>query len=511
MILHFGKIASAAVLLSFVIATTSLAQNAKVDSLKAQLPGETGTPRIAILSELIDELETLDARACVQYSQEGLQLSEAANEKEYAAKFSVAIGYSLCEMGEYPEALRFATRGLEMFTQLNDRRGMADAYSTLGITYVYTAQYSKALENHLEALRLREDLGLKSLAMRTMNNIGTAYHKIGQYERAIEYYAKVLEYRREMKDTLRIIRVLNNIGYAETKMNRYDAALKLHTEALRLSEVSRSTSGYAYTLYNLGIVYTGKKEYQKAHTYLNRSHALYTQLSQKYGVLESLNALGAVCFALGDEAGGIRRMQEAASLARQVHALEPLLDSYEMLSNFYERNGNRSLALHYFKEYESVKDTIFSSVEANRIAELSIRFEAMKREREIESLRNENRISELGIEKQRSQMNFLMLGAGVLIALIAGLFQIMRVVRRRRAEVERKNVEYESLNQALQEKVGEIKTLGNLLPICAQCKKIRNDKGYWEQLEGYLTIHSQATISHGMCPECAQRLLHNEE
>jgi PAS domain S-box-containing protein len=48
----------------------------------------------------------------------------------------------------------------------------------------------------------------------------------------------------------------------------------------------------------------------------------------------------------------------------------------------------------------------------------------------------------------------------------------------------------------------EIKTLSGLLPLCSYCKKIRNDKGYWEKLEAYLGKHSQAEFSHSVCPEC---------
>lgn len=51
----------------------------------------------------------------------------------------------------------------------------------------------------------------------------------------------------------------------------------------------------------------------------------------------------------------------------------------------------------------------------------------------------------------------------------------------------------------------EISTLQGILPICASCKKIRNDDGYWDQIETYISHHSQAEFSHGMCPDCVQK------
>jgi len=51
-----------------------------------------------------------------------------------------------------------------------------------------------------------------------------------------------------------------------------------------------------------------------------------------------------------------------------------------------------------------------------------------------------------------------------------------------------------------------IQTLSGLIPICSHCKKIRNDGGYYEQLEKYIMDHSDAVFSHGICPECAEKI-----
>jgi len=63
----------------------------------------------------------------------------------------------------------------------------------------------------------------------------------------------------------------------------------------------------------------------------------------------------------------------------------------------------------------------------------------------------------------------------------------------------------------LQKALAEVKKLSGLLPICASCKKIRDDKGYWNQIEGYIQTHSDATFSHGMCPECSDKLYGKED
>jgi len=85
---------------------------------------------------------------------------------------------------------------------------------------------------------------------------------------------------------------------------------------------------------------------------------------------------------------------------------------------------------------------------------------------------------------------------------------INAIVERLGKVIERKQAE-EALKQErdnLQDALAEVKRLSGLLPICANCKNIRDDKGYWNQIEAYIRDHSEADFSHSICPECAKNL-----
>jgi len=64
---------------------------------------------------------------------------------------------------------------------------------------------------------------------------------------------------------------------------------------------------------------------------------------------------------------------------------------------------------------------------------------------------------------------------------------------------------------SLTSEITKVKELTGLLSICASCKKIRDDKGYWNQLEEYIESHSEASFSHGMCPDCSDKLYGHED
>ena len=85
---------------------------------------------------------------------------------------------------------------------------------------------------------------------------------------------------------------------------------------------------------------------------------------------------------------------------------------------------------------------------------------------------------------------------------VAGIIGVARdITGRKTAEAER-----EKLIGELQVALANIKTLRGFLPICASCKKIRDDKGYWNQIESYLHEHADVEFSHGICPSCAEKL-----
>ena len=103
---------------------------------------------------------------------------------------------------------------------------------------------------------------------------------------------------------------------------------------------------------------------------------------------------------------------------------------------------------------------------------------------------------------------------GTLALILAAVFVWNRTLRRKVVEqtAELKNYQ-DNLEQMvatrtaeLEKALGEVKTLKGFIPICCNCKKVRNDAGYWAQIETYIQEHSEAEFTHSLCPECAHKL-----
>ena len=85
--------------------------------------------------------------------------------------------------------------------------------------------------------------------------------------------------------------------------------------------------------------------------------------------------------------------------------------------------------------------------------------------------------------------------------IIAGIEAVRDITERKKIEAER-----ERLVQELKETLAKVRVLSGMLPICAWCKKVRDDKGYWKKVETYIEEYSDASFTHGICPECLDRV-----
>ena len=115
-------------------------------------------------------------------------------------------------------------------------------------------------------------------------------------------------------------------------------------------------------------------------------------------------------------------------------------------------------------------------------------------------------VAELGLDRKKgAQMGLEISYAGTTHFINAERIQILDLLLATFEGVVRKNRELEKLNRRLSESLETIKTLKGLIPICAYCKKIRDDQGYWERVEFYIQKNSEAVFSHGICPDCLKR------
>ncbi len=182
------------------------------------------------------------------------------------------------------------------------------------------------------------------------------------------------------------------------------------------------------------------------------------------------------------------------------------LEALAELAELEQAGGSAGAALNHLRAYYALRDTIFDQGAAQRIAAMEARNEAERHQRENMRLVEAQRDQALVISRQRTVaipgLALLVLAA----VLVAVLVLFNREGREREALLTRANAELEASNGELRTALSEVRELKGLIPICARCKKVRDDRGFWEAVETYISSRSDALFSHGICATCGPEL-----
>ncbi len=416
-------------------------------------------------SELVDALNSI-AQACLHsdpykakaYALEAYDLAEDLGFISKQAKSNTVLGIFYLEAGNFDEALSQCRSAMEIYENLEDKHGIASVHSRLGNIFLVQGLIDKALEHYHTALKKKQecDVGRKELASFYLN-IGVCYATLDRLELATSFYEHAKSVWEESSDHSNLVCLYNNIGTVFGKKNELDNAREYFLKALDLSEELGERKQKAGTLGNLGSLHEDLCEYQTALDYYVRSLELYEELGNRRGIAYACCCAGGACTHLGrlDEAEAFA--ERGLEITRSLKLKDYEILCLEKISNLYEVKGNLKEALMYSLELNTCLEEYLNEKSIEKIARLQVQFETEKKEKEAE------------------------------IYLL-------------------KNEELSRMNDQLRNALAHVKRLQGLLPICANCKKVRDDDGYWQQIEYYISDHSEARFSHGICPECSIKL-----
>lgn len=230
-----------------------------------------------------------------------------------------------------------------------------------------------------------------------------------------------------------------------------------------------------------GQTYYKMENYKEAKKYIQKAQELRLESGNILGTASNLKFLGYIAAVEKKYDVAMNYYDESIAAAQKSNYKNIESDVLLAKSKLYEEQNNFPVALDFYKKYIDLRDSIISGEIAKQVASTELKYEIEKKTQENDYLAQENKIQKLSIERSKIFRNFLFILISISV-LILGFFIFLYFKQK------------------------QIKTLKGLIPICASCKKIRNDEGYYEQIEHYISQHSDADFSHGICPDCMQKL-----
>ena len=338
------------------------------------------------------------------------------------------IATSFKELISYDSALSYYNMSIQLTDTVKDKYLQASNYNNVALVYKGINQPEKALSFYQRALTIFLNLKRYKQAAITLNNIGIINRNIGNYEKAIRYFEEAIQYNKESDDVYNLCMSYNSIGTAYKDILDYEMASSYLKEAVRLSEESGFIGLVAKSSANLGVVFEGIPEFDSALLYYNKSLSICKKLGIVRGeIINSIN-MGNVYMKIGQYKDAETLFLKALELSKTSNFNYYLVDIYNSIFETYSLSGNYKKSVDYFKLYDALRDSLDKIETTNQLNELQTIYETEQKELENQLLKDENKISQLTIQRQR-MVAILTIGIIIFLLLIAVILYLINRVR----------------------------------------------------------------------------------
>ena len=414
--------------------------------------------------------------------------AEALNYIAYAFR-----SHSLLDM-----ARQNVQASIRLYLQAADRWGEAQGYNTLGLIEADAGRFPDALEAHLKALALRERDGDKEGLSYSYNNLGNAYRNMGDYQKALEYHERGLALKIELGNRSSEAFSHHNIGLVYSAMRDHARALAAYERAIAIRAELNDRRGMAVSLNAIGRVEARTNPRAALETY-QRALALRRETGDTRGEMATELNIGEVSRQLGDLVNATAAYKRALALGDRIDA--PLMRSNALrgMADVEAARGDYRAAYQHIVQHQEAREKMFSDENVARLQRLSVAHETERQQRQIESLQQQGALRDAELARTRTVRTALAAIAVLVLVSLGLLYARYRLKHQSEAR-------FRAQAEALADALARVQTLRGLLPICAWCKNIRDDNGYWTQVEAYVSNHSQAEFTHSICPSCSDEV-----
>lgn len=462
---------------------------------------------IKLLDPLAAALSKLGKPAeAIETAKKGLTLAERSGSGDLSAQMQVRLGNAFFYYSSYPKALEYYQRALAFYKKEGNVLQYYRLLCNIGNCHLRAGDRIKALEYLLLALKLAEKRDSSQEYANILNSLGVLYLESKDYQNAEKYFSLYMPVALKMGNPDQISAGYNNLGFLFRRRKNSAQALHYFQKALEVKEASGAPLNKGPTLLNIGEVYLYTGQPEKAAVYFKEAIRFCEVSGDKRYLANGCLNMARVRLYMGRAVGMKEYIDRARETAREIKSNEQEAQCCELSASYYIMIGAHRAALTAMESAAEFRNRVHNESINRRVAELQSIYLVNKKEQEIELLNKEKAIGQLELQTAAAQKTLLIGMLAILIVLVLLLVNRYRLKNRAHREIEAKNLELTRAYGELAAAHEEISALGGLLPICAVCKSIRDDQGYWRQVEVYIRQHSQADFSHSICPVCAEKL-----
>ena len=339
--------------------------------------------KISALIELALETRSFDLPKATQMAEEVIQRAIKINFTLGEGRGYNLLGFCLWLHGDYDEGLAVLNKAEKVALKIQDQSLLARIFINYGNIYRDLAQLSTALKYYENALVITEKLEdhlSQSVCLFSLANI---HYDLYDYESALDYALKSLAIFRSFNDSVRLLQLNNTLGNIYFKMDDYEEALTYFKQNADQNEPD--TLAYATAISGMGKVYYKMHNFKDAENHLQDA-LLQSELLQHVEVqIICKFYLGRLKLDLKSFEEAQAHFDDALALASDYNRKHDVMSIHELLSILYDQTNDIPKAFFHLKQYEQLKEEIFSQATFNKLKNIQIRqeIELAQKEKEV--------------------------------------------------------------------------------------------------------------------------------
>ncbi|MDD2549959.1 MAG: tetratricopeptide repeat protein [Bacteroidales bacterium] len=412
------------------------------------------------------------------YIFQALEVLKGVDEPKSLAVVYSSLGKQYYNLGEFKKSIEYYHKEIETRELIKDIRGLALSYYWLGRTHRIIGNFQLALEQYQKSLKYSEQQNDRKFIAINSTEIGFIYENLSRtalaveenrvnYTKALSFHQAALDIYTEDDDLVKIAESTNNIAntysllatnqfvarYGEfwddsiqilrvpvdTVLAAFESTFNYYNKALDIYNEIGEKRFITSVRINLGSHYVFTRNWQKANEHLGKGLALAREINSQYDIAMALFHYGDYYYRLNYLDRAEQYLLQSLKISKDLGVKDLVMLTHQKVSKIYEKTGNLSNALKHIKDYNRVKDELFSEQSQKAITEMQTKYETEKKEQEIKNLNIESELQHSVIQRQRLTIALAIGGIIVILAFSVLLINMVRQKQRANKILEEKN------------------------------------------------------------------------
>lgn len=441
-------------LLLMLVKISVVSQNER-DSLYLLIKQESNLKKKAIIhSNLANSFLYENRDSARHHYFKSIDLYDKEQNQLFTGSVYKNIGMSFIFDNKLDSGIYYMEKSLTIYQALHDTLNTAYIYNNLGLLHINIDDNQKGVEYLILALRYKEGLINKHPIEKldlggTQLNIGIAFQNLYDLEKAVDYYHRAMESYVLQKDSKGVSRAKMQLANGYYEQKRLKKAEELYRELIIDSLFTSNLTAKTKLYNNFGALLSDKKEYKEAIQILNDAYKLNIANENIRSAVKNLNNIAFIYYRLGNRKKVIEVAEKALGMADECGSPPLKITALDLLSDTYDQLGNKTKAIHYFKQLSELKDTVYD-IEKNRvITEIETKYSSEKKQQQIEFLNAQQRIQELEIRQKTDLNRWITIGLILLSSILVILIFTIRKIQKQKRLLDKQNVQLAELNSGL--------------------------------------------------------------